>query len=83
MPFESGTRPEQPPAAARARKLPLRTPRLGSGKRVSEEVIGIELPAPASATAPAKDGFGKGSVSLSCGADLFWIYRASPRPSML
>lgn len=41
-------------------KLPLRSPQRGSGQSytISGMVIGFELPAPASATAPAKDGFG-------------------------
>jgi hypothetical protein len=65
--------------------LPLRTPRRGSGKSkpISEEMnLDMELPAPASATAPAKDGFGRFRVSAACGADLSCLYRASPPPSM-
>jgi hypothetical protein len=64
--------------------LPLRTPRRGSGKSgpISEEKdLSIELPTPASATAPAKDGFGRFRGSAACGADLVCLYRASPPPS--
>jgi hypothetical protein len=51
--------------------LPLRTPRRGCGKSklISEEMDwDMELPAPASATAPAKDGFGSfhGQPTLRC-----------------
>ena len=64
--------------------LPLRTPRRGCGKSesISEEMnLDMELPAPASATAPAKDGFGRFMVSAACGADLSCLCRASPLPS--
>ena len=52
--------------------LPLRTPRRGSGKSgpISEERdLSIKLPTPASATAPAKDGFGTfhDQAVLRCG----------------
>ena len=64
--------------------LPLKTPQRGSGK--SEQLQGgesgpdfgtitsLRQPPPA---APAKDGFGRFTVSAACCADLFWTDRGS------
>jgi hypothetical protein len=38
-------------------------------------IVSLRQPPPA---APAQNGFGSFIVSLPCGADLSWIYRASP-----
>jgi len=53
---------EQPPAAARARGFAAKNAPAGQRQirtNIRSDELGIELPAPASATAPAKDGFGR------------------------
>ncbi len=85
-PFQHKAHEEQPPAAARARGFAAKNAPAGQRQiktNIRRDELDIELPAPASATAPAKDGCERFAVSLPCGADLAWIYRASPPPSML
>ena len=66
--------------------LPPRAPQRGSGKSepISEEMNYIldSLRQPPPRLRP-KTASGSSAVSLPCGADLSWIYRASPPPSTL
>ena len=62
---------EQPPAAARARGFAAKNAPAGQRQirtNIQRDELDIELPAPASATAPAKDGFGRlhGQPALRC-----------------
>ena len=70
--------------------LPLRTPRRGCGKsepcQREESMLdsGMEPPyASLRQRLRRKTASGCSTVSLPCGADLAWIYRASPLPSTL
>jgi hypothetical protein len=78
----------QPPAAARAVRFAAKSAPAGqrqiraiSARNVRaghSDDTSLRRPPPA---APAKDGFGRFTVSAACGADLVCLYRAPPPPS--